>query len=94
MQPRTSPNSLALAFVALASPAMVATAAQAEERPAGEVMEVPIDSNALVIQTPWSPPSARLVRRWVRRSSLRRTSSVIRRPMTCPSSSAASLGST
>lgn len=50
MQPRTSPNSLALAFVALASPAMVATAAQAEEKPAGEVLEVPIDSNALVIQ--------------------------------------------
>jgi len=50
MQPRTSPNSLALAFVALASPAMVATTVQAEEKPLGEVLEVPVDSNALVIQ--------------------------------------------
>nr|WP_256816852.1 TonB-dependent siderophore receptor [Pseudomonas putida] len=50
MQPRTSPHSLALAFVALASPAMVTTSAQAEEKPAGEVLEVPVDSNALVIQ--------------------------------------------
>ncbi|MBF8756529.1 TonB-dependent siderophore receptor [Pseudomonas guariconensis] len=50
MQPRTSPHSLALAFVALASPAMVATSAQAEEKSVGEVLEVPVDSNALVIQ--------------------------------------------
>ncbi|MGE8373375.1 MAG: TonB-dependent siderophore receptor [Pseudomonas putida] len=50
MQCRTSPNSLALAFVALASPAMVATAAQAEEQRTGEVLEVPVADNALVIQ--------------------------------------------
>ena len=50
MQSRPSPNSLALAFVALASPAMVATAAQAEEQRAGEVLEVPAAQSALVIQ--------------------------------------------
>ncbi|MEX5506338.1 TonB-dependent siderophore receptor [Pseudomonas putida] len=50
MQCRTSPNSLALAFVALASPAMVATAAQAEEQRTGDVLEVPVADNALVIQ--------------------------------------------
>ncbi|HYQ50629.1 MAG TPA: TonB-dependent receptor plug domain-containing protein, partial [Pseudomonas sp.] len=50
MQSRTSPNSLALAFVALASPAMMATAAEAEQRRAGEVLEVPVADNALVIQ--------------------------------------------
>lgn len=50
MQCRTSPNSLALAFVALASPAMMATAAESEERRAGEVLEVPVADNALVIQ--------------------------------------------
>jgi ferric enterobactin receptor len=41
MQCRTSPNSLALAFVALASPAMMATAAESEERRAGEVLVSP-----------------------------------------------------
>lgn len=50
MQCRTSPNSLALAFVALASPSMLATAAESEERRAGEVLEVPVADNALVIQ--------------------------------------------
>ena len=50
MQCRTSPNSLALAFVALASPAMLANAAEADEQRAGEVLEVPAADNALVIQ--------------------------------------------
>ena len=50
MQCRTSPNSLALAFVALASPAMLANAAEADEQRAGEVLEVPVADNALVIQ--------------------------------------------
>ena len=50
MQCKTSPNSLALAFVALASPAMVATVAQAEEQRTGEVLEMPVADNALVIQ--------------------------------------------
>ncbi|WP_070096108.1 TonB-dependent siderophore receptor [Pseudomonas sp. NBRC 111139] len=50
MQCRTSSNSLALAFVALASPSMLATAAESEERRAGEVVEAPVADNALVIQ--------------------------------------------
>ncbi|PYB78705.1 TonB-dependent siderophore receptor [Pseudomonas sp. LB-090624] len=50
MQHRTSPNSLALAFVALASPAMMATAADAEDQHGGEVLEVPLADNALVIE--------------------------------------------
>ncbi len=50
MQCRTSPNSLALAFVALASPAMLANAAEADEPRAGEVLEVPVADKALVIQ--------------------------------------------
>jgi len=50
MQCRTSPNSLALAFVALASPAMLANAAEADEQRAGEVLEVPAADNVLVIQ--------------------------------------------
>ncbi|ULL07689.1 TonB-dependent siderophore receptor [Pseudomonas putida] len=50
MQCRTSSNSLALAFVALASPSMLATAAESEELRAGEVVEAPVADNALVIQ--------------------------------------------
>ncbi|KAF1312383.1 TonB-dependent siderophore receptor [Pseudomonas putida] len=50
MQCRTSPNSLALAFVALASPAMMATAAETVERSPGEVLEMPVADDALVIQ--------------------------------------------
>ncbi|WP_087501091.1 TonB-dependent siderophore receptor [Pseudomonas sp. SID14000] len=50
MQCKTSPNSLALAFVALASPVMVASTAQAEEERVGEVLEVPVADSALVIQ--------------------------------------------
>ncbi|WP_462402225.1 TonB-dependent siderophore receptor [Pseudomonas sp. Marseille-QA0332] len=50
MQSRTSPHGLALAFVALASPAVLATSAQAEETLSGEVLEVPLSDNALVIE--------------------------------------------
>ncbi|MBA1204546.1 TonB-dependent siderophore receptor [Pseudomonas capeferrum] len=50
MQSRTSPSSLAMAFVALASPAMAMTSVQAEEARAGEVLEVPVGENALVIE--------------------------------------------
>ncbi|CAG8871139.1 Ferric enterobactin receptor [Pseudomonas fluorescens] len=50
MQSRTSPNSLALAFVALASPVMLVTSVQAEEVASSEVLEIPVSDNALVIQ--------------------------------------------
>ncbi|MHC6224910.1 TonB-dependent siderophore receptor [Pseudomonas sp. X10] len=50
MQSRTSPNSLAWAFVALASPAMVAASAQADEATSSEVLEMPVSDSALVIE--------------------------------------------
>jgi ferric enterobactin receptor len=50
MQSRTSTNSLALAFVAMASPGMAAVAAESETRRTGEVLEVPVADSALVIQ--------------------------------------------
>lgn len=50
MQSRTSPNSLALAFVALASPAMLATPVHAEEIASSEVLEIPVGDNAMVIE--------------------------------------------
>lgn len=51
MQSRTSPNSLAWAFVALASPAMVATSVHAEDVPSSEVLEIPVSDSALVIES-------------------------------------------
>ncbi|WP_085627377.1 MULTISPECIES: TonB-dependent siderophore receptor [unclassified Pseudomonas] len=50
MQCKTSPSSLALTFVALASPVMVTSVVQAEEQRTGEVLEMPVADNALVIE--------------------------------------------
>lgn len=50
MQSRTSPNGLALAFVALATPALLVAPAHADEQQNAEVLDVPLDSNALIIQ--------------------------------------------